>query len=173
MLQAWHTFLWRFLLFLQSFKQWQYTALSCFFRDALLGSGLDSGWTPGLLQSCSDAAPVFSWCFFVSMSRWNHQLSLRFWALFLFINFVSQFQSQKKTFPKHDAATTWFDPREGLIKVTLSAWFLYTWCGELCPNCSIVISHGLRVLQGLFGKLPAGCHLAFSEEWLLSSHSTI
>lgn len=34
-------------------------------------------------------------------------------------------------------------------------------------------SHGLRVLQVAFGKLPVGCRVPFTEEWCLSGHSTI
>ena len=33
-------------------------------------------------------------------------------------------------------------------------------------------SHGLRVVQVILGKLTVGCHVPFSEEWLLSGHST-
>ena len=36
-----------------------------------------------------------------------------------------------------------------------------------------IVSHGLRVLKVPFGKLQAGCHVPFTEEWLLSGHSTI
>ena len=36
-----------------------------------------------------------------------------------------------------------------------------------------LVSHVLRVLLVLFGKLQAGCHVPFTEEWLPSGHSTI
>ena len=36
-----------------------------------------------------------------------------------------------------------------------------------------LVSHGLRVLQVPFGKLQVGGHVPFTEEWLLSGHSTI
>ena len=36
-----------------------------------------------------------------------------------------------------------------------------------------LVSHGLKVLQVLFGKLQAGCHVPFTEEGLPSGHSTI
>ena len=36
-----------------------------------------------------------------------------------------------------------------------------------------LVSHGLRVLQVPFGKLQAGCHVPFTEDWFPSGHSTI
>ena len=36
-----------------------------------------------------------------------------------------------------------------------------------------LVSHGLRVLSVPFGKLQAGCHVPFTEEWLPPGHSTI
>ena len=35
------------------------------------------------------------------------------------------------------------------------------------------VSDSLRVLSVPFGKLQAGCHVPFTEEWLPSGHSTI
>ena len=45
-------------------------------RDALLGSGLDSGWaTPGLSQSFPEATPLFSWRYASGeLSCWNVNL---------------------------------------------------------------------------------------------------
>jgi hypothetical protein len=36
-----------------------------------------------------------------------------------------------------------------------------------------LVSHGLIVLYVPFGKLQAGCHVHFSEQWLPSGHSTM
>ena len=36
-----------------------------------------------------------------------------------------------------------------------------------------LVSHGLRILWGPFGKLKAGCHVPFIEGCLPSGHATI
>jgi len=71
--------------------------------------------------------------------------------------------------------------RDGIRQVMTSAWFPpdITLCiqAKEFNLCFIrpenLISHSLRVFQVHFGKLQAGCHVPFTEEWLPSGPSTI
>jgi len=81
----------------------------------------------------------------------------------------------------HDASTTMLHCRDGIGQVMSGAWFpsdtTFAIQAKEFNLCFIrpdnFVSHGLRVLQVPFGKLQAGCHEPFTEEWLPSGHSTI
>jgi len=87
----------------------------------------------------------------------------------------------EKTSPTHDAATTMLHCRDGIGQVMSGAWFPSDTTFAIQAkefNLGFIrpdnfVSHGLRVLQVPFGKLQAGCHEPFTEEWLPSGHSTI
>jgi hypothetical protein len=63
-----------------------------------------------------------------------------------------------KNIPQHDAATTMLHRRDG---------------ARFPPDVTLGIQAKERVLLVPFGKLLAGCHVAFTKEWLPSGHSTI
>ena len=80
----------------------------------------------------------------------------------------------EKTSPQHDAATTMLHSRDGarfLPDVKLSIQAKEFNLGFI--RSENLVSHGLRVLSVPFGKLQVGCHVHFTEEWLLSGHSTV
>lgn len=59
-----------------------------------------------------------------------------------------------------------FDCRDSINEVMLIAWFPPHKPEDFA-------SYGLQVVQVPSGKLSVGCHLHFSDEWLLSGHSTM
>ena len=80
--------------------------------------------------------------------------------------------------PQHDAAaTTMLHCRDGISQVMSGAWFpLDMMLGIQSKEFNICyirtehfVFHGLRVLKVPFGKLRAGFHVPFTEEWLPSS----
>lgn len=77
------------------------------------------------------------------------------------------------TAAKHPHSTTMANCRDGIGQVMSGAWFPADMTLNLCfIGLHNFVSHSLRVLQVPFGKIQVGCHVSFTEEWLLSSHST-
>lgn len=95
-------------------------------RDALLGSGLDSGWAP----------PGFPLCFLGSMF---HLVVLMKWKPSLQPEILWKRCIQLTFHPVLDCMG-------GINKVALSADFLHTWCWELWPQSFLFISSDRGIL---------------------------
>lgn len=81
---------------------------------------------------------------------------------------------------EHDATTIMFDCRDGINEVMNSVSLPPYMALEIVAKFKLhfirredLASHGLILIQVPFGKLQVGFNVPFSEEWLLSDHSTI
>ena len=96
------------------------------------------------------------------------------WIIFPSILSSFPVPAAKKTSSQHDAATPMLHHRDGARfspDVTVAIQTKEFILGFIRPEN--LVSHGLRDVYVPFGKLQAGCHVPFTEEWLPSGHFTI
>lgn len=125
-------------------------------RDVKSDSFPSSGWaTQRLSQSCPEATCLISW-----LCAWGYCPAQR-------RTIAPVFQSALEQVFIHCCIhrSLYLDPQKHLLCMILQRdQCLAHQTRELC----FLVSERLQVA---FGKLPAGCHVPFTNEWLLSTHS--
>jgi len=131
-----------------------------------------------LWMTSQDALQPQWWVFTLSEEMWFG--SQRMWGLLLkaFMFWSTLFPSQF-LLHKHSTQHSMMLPPPCFTVGMVVPGFLQTGFlqAKECNLCFIrpenFTSHGLRVFQVPFAKLQAGCHVAFTEEWVPPGHSTI
>ena len=103
-------------------------------------------------------------------SRFSSMISLYF-APFIFPSILTSLPVPATEKHPHNMTLTPPFFTIGMVPGFRQAWRLAFRLGFIRPEN--LLSHGQRVLWVPFGKLQVGCHVPFTEEWLLSGHSTI